>query len=170
MTSRPGPAPARAARPGPAPARMAPSRLPGWVTVLGAVVVLGELAGGALLLGAPGSAGGLAALTGGTRSVVLQVEGSCAGDGARYTTPAGDGHFDMPAQEGLINCFTHGGPSTPVLQKTVTVRAGGTVTISTFNGYGSYPLTCSITVDGQVLSQVQNDGIWGRATCRAKIP
>jgi hypothetical protein len=150
------------------PARPALSRLPRWVTALGLVLVVGELTAGAAALAK--RAPGLAWLGGRTRTVVLQVEGSCAGDSATYTTPTGDGQFDMPAQAGLINCVTHGGPSTPTLQKTFAVQVGGIVTISTFNAYGSYPITCSITVNGQVLSQDPNDGFRGRATCRAKIP
>lgn len=163
MTSRPGPSPARA--------RL--SRLPGWVPVLGAVLVLGELTGGAVLLA--GAPGGLAALGGETRTVVLEVDGGCAGDSAAYTSPAGDGHFDMSGQTAVGSpsggCVSHGSPTNPPLRMTLAVPAGGTVTISTFNRYGdaSFPLICLITMHGAVLNQV-SDASRGRATCRAKIP
>lgn len=162
MTSRAERSPARAVLP----------RLPGWVTVLGVVLVLGELTGGAVLLaGGPSS---LAALSGETRTVVLKVDGACGSDDATYRTPTGDGQFDITvgrSPEGLTECMSHGSPTTPTLTKTVAVPAGGTVTISIFNGTGDpdLPLTCSITVNGSALDQVQaGDG--KRATCRARIP
>lgn len=155
------------------PVRAARSRLPAWVTVLGLVLVLGELAGGAFLLA--GDPGGPAALGGPARTVVLQIIGGCSGDSATYTSPAGDGQFDLSTQTAVGSpsggCVSHGSPTNPPLRKTVAVPAGEMVKISTFNVYGSgsFPLICSITVDGRVLSQVPNDGR-GRAACRAKIP
>ena len=144
---------------GHSPARAALSRFPRWLTALGLVLVLGELAGGAVLL-----AGG-----GGPRTVVLQVSNAYSGDTATYRTPTGDGQFDMPADTPPLGQGGYSEPG-PTLTKTVTVQAGGTVTISTFNGYGGMPLTCSITVNGKVLSQVPADGFWARATCRARVP
>lgn len=145
--------------PGRSPARARTSRLPGWVPVLGLVLVLGEVTGGAVLL-----AGG-----GGPRTVVLQVSNAYSGDSATYTTPTGDGQFEMPADTPPLG---QGGyeEAGPTLSKTVRVQSGGTVTISTFNGYGGSPVTCSITMNGAVLSQVPADGFWARATCRAKVP
>ncbi|MDN3360070.1 hypothetical protein QWU11_46425 [Actinomadura sp. DC4] len=151
-------------------ARAALTLLPGWVTVLGLVLVLGELTGGAVLLAR--SRDGLTAPGGAAQTVVLQVTGACAGDTATYTTPTGDGQFDMPAQKpprSLANCVSHGSPTTPTLQKTVNMQPGGKVTINTFNGYADFPLTCSITMNGKVLSQVVNNEFWGRATCWARI-
>jgi hypothetical protein len=97
---------------GRSPARAVLTRLPGWV-ILGLVLVLGELTGGAVLLA--GGRDGLTALGGATRTVVLQVDGACDGDTATYTTPTGDGQFDMPAQTpplSLANCVSHGSPTT----------------------------------------------------------
>lgn len=146
-------------RPRPAQARASLSRLPRWVPVLGVVLVLGEVTGAAILL--PGG--------GGPRAVVLQVSNAYSGDGATYTTPAGDGQFEMPADTpplGQASTWQAG----PTVSKTVSVPSGGTVTISTFNGYGGMPLTCSISVNGTVVSKVPADGFWARATCRATVP
>lgn len=149
---------------GRSPVRAALSRLPGWVTALGLILVLGELAGGAILLVAPS----LAALGGGPRTVVLQVENAYSGDSATYTTPTGDGQFDMPFETPPLGQGSYS-ESGPTVTETVTVPAGGLVTIHTFSGYEGR-LGCSITVNGRVLSQVTTGGFWDRATCRAKIP
>lgn len=144
---------------GHSPARMALSSLPGWVTVLGIALVLGEFAGGAARLAARAD--------GGPRTVVLQVTGAYDGDSATYTTPTGDGQFEMSADtpSGEGGYLQPG----PIVTKTVTVQAGGTVTISTFSGYGK-SITCSIYVNHKVISQIRADGFWSRGRCRAKIP
>lgn len=151
------------------PARGPRSRLPTWVTVLGMVLVLGELTGGAVLLA--GGRGGLGALGLGTRTVVLTVDGACAVDAVTYRTPTRHGQFDITAgtsPEGIKDCFSHGGFTGPTLTKTVAVRSGGTVTISIFERNGVTALSCSITVSGRVLDHAQVED--GRAACRARIP
>lgn len=150
--------------------RSALSRLPGSLTALGVLLVLSELTGGAVLLAA--GPGGLAALGGPQRTVVLTVDGGCYGDGATYTTPAGNGQFDITLgrEDGPVDCYTHGGFSGEPLTKTVTVPAGGTVTMSIYNHKGFYPLTCSISAGGRVLNKVPVGNPGERGTCRARIP
>ena len=94
---------------------------------------------------------------GGTRKVDLwatlvpTVPEDASGATVTYTTPAGSQTLTAPAS--------------PV-NTTVSVPAGGSVTLSAFAG-SSEPVTCSIMADGRALSQVTTPG---RATCQARIP
>ena len=137
--------------PGPPPSRPALSRLPRWVTVLGLVLVV--LAVAALL--AKGPIGRAIGGHGGMRTVVLKADdvpvpgipcgqSPCAPE-VRYTTPTGsatyDGDIHDPSRSSLLP-FT----------KTVRVRAGGTVTLDAAY-IGAQWITCSITVNGTVVSK-----------------
>ena len=150
------------------PARAALSRLPGWVTALGMALVLAELTADAVVLA--GGWGGLAVLGGETRTVVLQVGNVYGDDSATYTTPTRDGRFDVPAEARPLGQGSYSEPGANPT-KTVAVRPGGIVTIHTFSGTGA-AVTCSITVDGKVLSLTtpEADPVWTSGTCRARIP
>jgi hypothetical protein len=125
------------------PARVAPARLPAWVAVLGVVLVLGELLTAAgVLTSHP------------TETVVLRVDGVPGGPNLTYDTPAGSA--------------TVRAKNMPFIKK-VRVKAGGSVTIHTFSGTDD-PVTCSITVNGDLLSRMTSHGYWDRTTCHSKIP
>jgi hypothetical protein len=126
-------------------ARAALSRLPTWVPVLGVALVLGELIA---------AAGVRTPRPAGTETVVLRVDGVTGGPSLSYETPtesATDNSRNMP------------------FVKEVRVEAGGSVTIHTFSGTAD-PVTCSITVNGKVLSRVTSHGFWDKTTCHSKIP
>lgn len=105
-----------------------------------------------------------------TRKVLLEVDNAYSKDTATYGTPTVEGQFDesagMPAPDG------RGYWKQPYrFTKTVEVRPGGSVTIRTLTGYiGKFTPSCSISADGQVLSQVVVEGTWSKGTCRATIP
>jgi hypothetical protein len=139
------------------------------------VLLLGELAGAAALL-VKGAGNGLAiGAHGGTRTVVLRVDGvaltnaACIPPGAcsqvTYLTPAGS--------------ETYRGPRLPVT-RTVQVPAGGIVTLNASSEVYS-PITCSITVNGgRVLSRATTSGNPGnggqagagenKAGCHGTVP
>jgi hypothetical protein len=123
-------------------ARVALSRLPAWVPVLGVVLVLGELTAAAGVLTARS-----------TETVVLRVDGVPGGPSLTYETPVGGAAVRAR--------------NTPFV-KEVRIRAGGSVTIHTFSGTND-PVTCSITVNGKVLSRMTSHGFWDRTTCHSKI-
>lgn len=106
----------------------------------------------------------------GTRTVVLEVENALSGDTATYGTPTADGYFDEST--GMPSPDTRGYWDKPYrFTKTVEVRPGGIVTVRTRTGYiGSFAPSCSITVNGRVLSQVIAGATWRNGTCRAVIP
>lgn len=108
--------------------------------------------------------------SGGMRTVVLEVDNAYSRDSATYGTPTEAGRFDESA--GTPPPDTRGYWQRPYrFTKTVPVRPGGSVTIRTLTGYiGSFTPSCSISVDGRVLSQVVVEGIWSKGTCRAVIP
>jgi hypothetical protein len=168
----------RMARPGRSRRRIVPSRLPRWLTAFG-IVLLGELAGAALLAGcahgpartSPASHGGTPAIplpAGGTRAVVLRVDGTyrpipgirgCEAPAVpprrcevKYTTPAGG----KTTYVGSLPFVT-----------TIRVKAGASVTLSEF--VLADPLTCSITAGGAVLSRFTSHG-GPDPSCRSTIP
>ena len=110
------------------------------------------------------------ASSGRMRTVVLEVENAYSGDTATYGTPTEGGYFDESA--GMPSPDQRGYWNKPYrFTKTAEVRPGGSVTIRTHTGYiGSFTPSCSISVDGEVLSQVVVEGIWSDGTCRATIP
>lgn len=109
------------------------------------------------------------ASSGGMRTVVLEVDNAYSRDTATYGTPTEAGRFDESAG---TPPDARGYWQRPYrFMKTVPVRSGGSVTIRTRTGYiGSFTPSCSISVDGRVLSQVVVSGIWSNGTCRATIP
>ena len=168
---------------GRSPARFAPPRLPGWVTALGLLLVLGELAAGIALLAAghgrirhphvagsrPRSTGTPAATAspGPARTVVLRIDGgytgcdpvSRCGDEALqyevlYQTPTGRNWW-----------YPHRVP----FIKTVQVPAGNLVKFNAYPG-GQAWATCTITVDGMILSQITTRTLGGIAACRSVVP
>ena len=146
------------------PVRAALSRLPGWVPALGVVLVLGELACGTVLLAARPH-GGTARPHGGTgrsaamRTAVLRVDGGHAvcnpadscGPRVAYNTPTA-----QMAMSSVVMPFV----------KTVRVRAPGWVSLTANSGTQDWA-TCSITVNGTVVSQVKSSGF---SPCWASIP
>lgn len=169
----------RIARPGRPQARAVLSRLPRGVTALGIVLLLGELAGGALLAGcAHGPASASPAPHGttpaipyprdGTRTVVLRVDG-------KYrpipdTSGCQDGN--VPPRFCEVTYTTPAGSKTTYVDSlpfvtTIRVPVGATVTLSEF--VLADPLTCSITVDGAVLSRFTSHR-GPDPSCRATIP
>lgn len=181
------------ARPGRSPGRAVLSRPPRWLTSLGIVLLLGELASAAALLaagatGVPRTAarrvphGGGSASTvpySGTRTVALKVTGvgmppnlEPQGTACR---PSCDPH--QPGVGGPVDYTTPAGSVDvdPALPFTTTVRvpAGGAVTLQAspwLNAYGvAYQVTCSILLNGRVLSR-ETSNSQNPVTCRVKIP
>lgn len=153
---------------GDADRRGAVSRLPRWVTVLGLVLVLGELVGAALLAKGPGSLA--IGAPGGIQTVVLQVDhvpvqgipcSPYCSPMTEYTTPTGSGTYT--ATDDALHALP--------FRKTVRMRADGTVTLE--GSYvGDQSITCSITVNGKVLSRHTNNGSSNApsAHCQSVIP
>ena len=145
------------------------SRLPRWVTVLGLVLVLGELAGAALLAKGPGSLG--IGAHGGMRTVVLRVDhvpvpgipcSPYCSQEVDYSTPTGSGTYN--AMDDRLRALP--------FAKTVRVRAGAIVTLD--GSYvGDQSITCSITVNGKVVSR-NTDNVSSSngpvAHCQSVIP
>ena len=174
---------------------MALSRLPRWMTALGIVLSLGELAGAAALWAAgtegvprtaaarqaPHGPGSPATVPGGgTRTVALEVDGVGMPSGLIPQGTACRPSCDprQPSVGGPVDYTTPAGSidEDPTLPFTTTVRvpAGGAVTLQAYpwmNAYGvAYQVTCSILLNGRVLSRDTSTGPGGRATCRARIP
>lgn len=162
--------------PGRSRLRRALSRPPGWLTVLGLVLMLGEIAGAAMLAGcAHGVTHATAAPHAGTPlpqngadTVLLRVEGKVqippgAGVCAAMTVPRRycEVTYTSPTGGNKINVN-----SLPFV-KAIRVHPGGSVTLSEF--VLADPVTCSITVDGQVLSRFTSHG-GPDPSCRSTIP
>ena len=108
-----------------------------------------------------------AAPGGGTRMVVLHVD-AFTGDTVTYSTPAGEERIDMPSAAPPPGGGSYSEPGSD-FTKTVSVRAGGIVTIHTFSRTNG-PITCSITANGTVFSQATSSGYSDKGTCWARVP
>lgn len=171
--------------------RAALSRLPRWVTALGIVLLVSELAGAAVLLAerpdlgtgaqagtAAGSHGGTqtGGTHGGTQTVVLRVDGG---------PPVHDRCIPAPHDPCGAHVFysiysTRPGAGTIVpapvhlpFTRTIRVEAGKSVWLNASSGTDSQ-ITCSITAGNRVLSKItavtQNFVEAGIAGCHTKIP
>lgn len=168
----------------PAPPRSRPalSRPPRWLTVLGIVLLLGELTGAAVFLAAgphgetrprAGPNGGTqptAGFPGGTadrgaaQTVVLRVDGvpdpSCQQEPGRCMS---DVTYSRPTGTATV----YSGPLPFV--KEVPVPPGGIVTL-TGASVSMERLACSITVDGKVVSQTATRNALNAVACHAMLP
>lgn len=170
--------------------RAALSRLPGWVTALGIVLLLGELGGGIALLavghggtghpyaarGRPHATGSPAvtaspAVTGSpgaTQTAVLRVDGGYAG--CDPISRCGD-----EALRYQVLYVTPAGhyewsyPRSVPFIKEVRVPAGEFVKFNAYPGTQARA-TCTITVGGVILSQITTRTLGGIAACRSVIP
>lgn len=149
-------------------ARAALSRLPRWLTALGIVLVLGELAAAVLLAAGPSRA--VPGTHGTMQTVVLRVDGvgvmnaqcaprSTCGPDVAYTTPT--------------STRTYRGVKLP-FTRTVEVPAGGAVMLRGSSEVDT-PVTCSITAGTQVLSRTttygsRNGGGRSIASCHGTTP
>jgi hypothetical protein len=143
------------------------------VTVLGIVLVLAVVGGGAALL-AIGTTG-LEARLGLTRTVtvVLKVDGELAD---LSQTPICNGHggpCDFPADTGTITYTTPTGSTTYQYAglpstRSVQVPVGGTVTLDASSDVDT--LTCLILLNGKVLNQGWSPKDVNRTACHATIP
>ena len=172
------------APPGRSRPRAAASGLPRWVTVLGIVLLLGEVAGAAVLLaGRPHRAAApqagtrtAAAPRGGTQQVVLRVDAvpmasdSCVpapndpcGPHAAYSTYA-----TTPGTWTIVPA-----PVRLPFTRKIAVQAGKNVWLNANSGTDSQ-ITCSITAGNKVLSRVtafnQSGLASGTAACHSMIP
>lgn len=159
-------------------ARAALSRLPRWVIVLGIVLVLVVVAGGATRL-AIGTPSGLDVVLGRTQTVVLKVDGVPPPNDPRTDCRGGSSGCDANGRPtpavASVSYRTPGGTRTSqdvALPFTKTVQVpvnGGVVTLDASSGDDI--ATCSILLKGRVINQAwaPND-MSQRATCYAAIP
>lgn len=151
------------------------SRLPRWVTVLGILLALVVLSGGVALLVTGSNVARPA--TGGARTVVLKVEGGLSPLAPKYKSgTACKPDCDLPPAPGTASFVSYKTPAgfkvynAPTLpfSKTVQVPVGGLVILRAAPGSDD-PVTCSIVLNGRVLSQYTYDSDNGNS-CEVRIP